>query len=143
MAAVVVMVIVAMIAGHRLPIIRYNATRFMWCRSRNATRLTSMTGDATMITVTHRAITCRPRSRAITKHTNTRSAMTTALCNRRLAGMAAVTITATISSARSVTMHNGVESAEVMTGAMSVRVGSGSATDHYSLMRYEFGAPSS
>jgi hypothetical protein len=47
--------------------------------------------------------------------------------------MAAVSATtpATISSARSVTMHNGVENAVVMTGAMSVRVGSGSATDHH------------
>lgn len=87
-----------------------------------------MMGDAMMITATHRVITCLHRSRAITKRTNIRSATITALCNRTLAGMAAVTITATSNS--SVMMPSGVENAVVVIGAMSVRVGSGSATDH-------------
>jgi len=99
-----------------------------------------MMGDAMRITATHRVTTCLHRSRAITKHTNIRSATITALCNRTLAGMAAVTITVT---SNSVMMPNGVENAVVVIGAMSVKVGSGSATDHLLEARYESGSPSS
>jgi hypothetical protein len=86
-----------------------------------------------MSTVTHRAITSRLRNRAITSRINTTSVMITAWRNHTLVGMAVVIATTpatTItSSAHNVTMHNGVASAVVMTGAMSVKVGSASATD--------------
>ena len=134
------MATVVMIAAIRIPITRCSATRFMWCRSRSATGPITMMGDAMVITATHRVITCLHRSRAITKRTNIRSATITALCNRTLAGMAAVTITAT---SNSVMMPNGVENAVVVIGAMSVKVGSGSATDHPLEARYESGSPSS
>lgn len=127
MVAAVAMVTAVMIAAIRIPITRCSATRFMWCRSRSATGPITMMGDTIMITATHRVITCRPRSRAITKRTNTKSAMITALCSRMLVGMAVVTTTAT---SNSVMMPNGGENAVVVIGAMSVKVGSGSATDH-------------
>jgi hypothetical protein len=40
-------------------------------------------------------------------------------------------------------MPNGVKNSVVVIGAMSVKVGSGSATDHPFQARYESGSPSS
>lgn len=90
-------------------------------------------GGATMITVTHHAITCRPRSRATIRRPNTTIATTTASCNRTLAGMATVIATtpATINNSAMMccVMPSAVVVIDAKVGVMSARAGSGSATD--------------